>query len=653
VVIAFLSISIKLFQIQILEGEKYAQKARKQQTRMVPLESRRGSILDRSGQELALDLPQLYTLGVHPSQVTRKKALCRELAGITGRPYSHYQRRLQSLSKFVYLEWRLTPAQAERLEGLNIGGLSLKRTSGRFYPHPRSTSQVLGYTDVDGRGIAGLEVYNEEVLTGEQGWETHQRDGRGVSFWDPLRGSALPRDGGTVRLTIDIVAQEVLHYELMEAQSAYRAEWAGGILINPKTGEILAMCSVPDFDPLRPETGLQSNHKLRPVTDLYEPGSVYKIVTATAALEKGAFSLEDSIDCENGAYQIGSRTLRDVHKLDRLSFADVMVYSSNIGMAKVAEQIGSKELYRYSIRYGFGTPTGIDFPGEASWKIRPFDDWRPIDQANIAMGQGISGTMLQVALAYAAIANDGILMEPRLIINQTDATGKHNSFPPREVRRIMEPQTARALQKMLTRVVDEGTGSNAAIPGLRIAGKTGTAQIPNLKRGGYYSDRFVATFVGFLPAEKADRLLIIAVCDPKGGHYGSQVAAPVFKRVIQRLMPADAIRKSWKTTPLDIVDLQGENNGLHLPNMSDALDWLFGNSLSDIAPDLIEVPEDIDQPLDVVPDLAGLSIREAICLLSKCGLKFKVDGAGWIVHQSIEAGTPLNEDMICQLEAKE
>ncbi len=653
IVLAFLLLSLKLFQIQIIEGEKYSQKARQQQIRKVPLESRRGYIVDRNGRELAIDLPQLYTLGVHPGQLTNKRVLCQELAGFTGRPSSHYSRRLQSPSKFLYLEWRLTPPQAERLNELSIGGLTLKKNTGRFYPHHRSTSQILGYTDVDGRGIAGLELNCDEVLQGQKGWETHKQDARGISFWDPLRSYALPRDGGTVRLTIDNVAQSVLHHELMEVCAAYRAEWAGGILLNPQTGEILAMCSVPDFDPLRPEAGSQSDHKLRPLTDMFEPGSVFKIIGAAAALENKIVTPEDSIYCENGKYKIGSIVLRDAHKFEWLTFEDVIVYSSNIGMAKVAEALGSKELYRYAMRFGFGTPAGVNFPGEASGVLRPFNKWKPIDQANIAMGQGLSATMLQVALAYAAIANDGILMEPRLILNQTDASGGRDSYPPREVRRVMEPATARTLQRILTKTVDEGTGVKASIEGTKIAGKTGTAQIPNLVSGGYYRDRFVATFVGFLPADRADRILIITIVDPKGGHFGSQVAAPVFKRVMQRLRPVEAIRDSWKTTPIDIADLGGgARGGMQLPNIADAIDWLRGKWFSDISHDGSQSDCEKKQPLDVVPDLKGLSLREAVNLLSKCGIKVEIEGSGWVTCQSLRPGELIKENALCKLKAK-
>jgi len=651
VFLIFLILAAKLVQLQLIDGSKLAQIARRQHTTTVDLESRRGRILDRHGMELAVDLPRLYTLGVHPENLTKRTLLCQELASFTGRPASHYIKRLQASSKFIYLEWRLTEEQAERLSSLNIGGLTLQRSSGRFYPYHRATSQLLGYTDVDGRGIAGLEVYCDSVLQGQKGFETRRRTARGRSFWDPLSSYTLPKDGGTVRLTIDIVAQEVLHEELQKVQEQYNSEWAGGILLNPKTGEILAISSVPDFDPLRPEAGPIRNHKLRPVTDMLEPGSVMKIIGASAAIERKTYNPTDSIYCENGLYYIGRNRLRDVHKFGWLTFEDVIVHSSNIGMAKAADRTGAKEIYRYALRYGFGTPTGVNFPGEAGGILRTYDNWKPIDLANIAMGQGISATMLQVALAYGAVANDGILMEPRLILNQTYPSGETVGRAPREARRVMEPYTAKTVKEMLREVVERGTGMTARIDGIPIAGKTGTAQIPDLVNGGYLN-KYVASFIGFLPVDDPDRLLIITLVDPKGEHYGSQVAAPVFRRVMQRLLPADVVRRSWTSPPVDIVDFYPKTeHGFIMPVIDGAVGWIKDKWLSDFghSEETTAVTEEVTASL---PDLKDRSLRDAIVLLRECGVAVKIEGTGWIIHQNPAAGTPLKKNMVCVLTAK-
>ncbi|TKJ41483.1 hypothetical protein CEE37_02670 [candidate division LCP-89 bacterium B3_LCP] len=652
IIVLFFVLGGRLFQLQIVDGQKYAQIARRQHIRKVKLESRRGSIVDRAGQEIALDHPQYFTCGVRPAQLKSAGTLCTELAAFTSRPASHYQRRLQSHSPFVYLEWRLTASQADRLQSLGMNGMNLKKTSGRFYPFYRATSQLLGYTDVDGSGIAGLEVQCDEALQGEKGWEIHQRDARGVSIWDPLRSYAQPRDGGTVRLSIDILSQEILHDALIQVQEKYQANWAGGVLLNPKTGEILAISSVPDFDPIRPEIGPLANHKLKPITDLFEPGSVFKVVAATAALEKGIVCLDDSIFCENGSYRIGRKRLKDTHEYGWLTFEDVIVYSSNIGMAKVAEKLGSKEIYRFAARYGFGTPTGIDFPGENSGRLRPYDKWKDIDRANIAMGQGIAANMLQLALAFGAIANDGILMEPRLVLDRTDMKGNHRSYPPREVRRVMEPETARQLRQVLIKCVDEGTGKNAALDGSAVAGKTGTAQVPDLIKGGYYDDRFVSSFAGFITDGKEDRLLVITVCEPQEEHFASQVAAPVFKKVMQRLQPADVIRKTWKPNPIELADVSGGiGKMVSLPDRNIDLKWLRGPALSDIS-ELAREDESIEQTEVLLPDLRGISIREATRILTSYGITVEIDGSGWIVKQSFKPGTSLIKCSTCRLKAK-
>lgn len=651
--ILLILLGIRLFHLQIVRGEEFAQKAILQQTQKVPVESRRGPILDRNGQELAVDLPQFYAVGVYPQQLTNANLLCQQLANFTGRPISHYKNRLRTYSRFLYLEWRLTESQAGKLRSLNIGGLSLKKSAGRFYPYHQATSQLLGFTDVDGRGIAGVEVFCDSILQGQRGWETRQRDARGFSFWDPLSRHALPRNGGSVRLSIDVLAQEVLHEELEAALEQSRGQWVGGILLDPRTGDILAVASVPDFDPLRPEAASQTDHKLHPFTDLFEPGSVFKIVGAAAALDQKAVRISDLFYCEEGHYRLGRKTLRDVHPAGWLTFEDVMVNSSNIGMAKLSERIGSRELYRYARRFGFGSPTGIEFPGEASGLMRPHDQWREIDRANFVIGQGISVTMLQMAMSFAAIANDGILMEPRLVLDMTDASGKHVSRPPREVRRVMEPETARTLQRILCQAVERGTGKNAFIEDLQVAGKTGTAQLPNLISGGYYNDRFIASFVGFLPADKPERLLIISVCDPKGAHFGSQVAAPVFKRIVERLHPAETVRKCWQVTPAELAEAP-----TGLENQMELIQQAVAGKKDHAAQPLMNISyrgSDFDQRIPktgLVPDLKGLSLRQAMRLLSQCGIRFSISGSGRVIEQSLSPGSKSDKNAICKIVAK-
>ncbi|RJP79572.1 MAG: PASTA domain-containing protein [Candidatus Zixiibacteriota bacterium] len=646
----FLLFGVRLFYLQIIHGERYAQAARKQHVQKVSLASQRGRIVDRSGQELAVDLPQYYTVGVYPSKMTPSEAnhLCQRLADFTGRPASHYLRRMQSRTGFRYLEWRLSEEYADELKALGLQGVVLERTSGRFYPYDRVTSQLLGYTDIEGHGISGLEIYCDSVLQGAKGWETRQRDGSGISFWDPLGGFTAPQDGGTVRTSIDIIAQEMLCQELDSALASTQAAWVAGLLVDPRTGEIIAMASLPDYDPRRPDAGDKTNHKMRPLTELMEPGSIFKIVAAAAALDQGLARPTDIYDCEAGAWRIGSRVLHDSHPYGLLSLEDVVVHSSNIGTAKIADQIGPRELYRYIVRFGFGTTTGIEFPGEGSGLLRPWDTWKDIGRANIAIGQGISVTMLQMAMSYAAIANDGILMEPRLILDWTDAGGQHHANPPREVRRVMEPETARLMQQILAQVVKRGTGRAAALDTVTaIAGKTGTAQLPNLETGGYYHNRYMASFIGFLPAHHADRVLIVTVCDPKGAYYGAQVAAPVFRRVLTRLQPADAVRRSWEAEPADLVEI---------PACFEAADSAAGEadapalaasglSLSNISRTPPAAKPDANPHR--VPDLTGLTLREAVRRLTARGIRASFSGSGLVISQSLTPGEPVVKNSSC------
>jgi cell division protein FtsI (penicillin-binding protein 3) len=655
-VILFLLLGARLFQLQILKGSEYAQKARSQQIKRVELASHRGKIVDRNNQELAIELPQFYSVGAYPKQVNNPNLLCAQLSSYTGRPTTHYLKRLQSRSKFVYLEWRLDEDQMAGIEKLGINGINLNKDAGRFYPYHQSTSQLLGFTDVEKHGIAGLEIWCDSLLQGNHGWETRLRDANGLSFWDPSRSYSKPRDGGTVRLTIDAIAQEILHDELQAAQDSFRSAWAGGILVNPHTGEILAVCSVPDFDPMRPEMSSQGDHKLRPFTDLIEPGSVFKAITATAALDLGIVRPADQFYCEGGAWRLGSKTLHDAHPYGWLSFEDVIVHSSNIGTAKVAFKVGSRDLYRYASRLGFGLPTNVEFPGEAAGQLRAYDEWGDIHRANIAIGQGVSVTMLQIAMAYSAIVNDGIMMEPRLILDITNADGAHQAHPPQEVGRVMEPQTARTLQRILVEVVNRGTGKAAAIDSVVVGGKTGTAQIPNLTNGGYYSDKYVGSFVGFTLGLEEDRLLYVAVCDPKGVHYGATVAAPVVKNVFTRLMPLDMIRSEPIIPALDPAlmvsasdTVKSRPTGKTEANLVD----LTGLKLLDIARNYTgdKSASPVSASRNVVPDLKGLSLRDAVRLLSERSIKYQITGSGWVIDQSLLPGSPVTSNLFCILQA--
>jgi cell division protein FtsI/penicillin-binding protein 2 len=651
-VIFVLLLLLRLGHLQLVRGDHYARLAEDQQTQKVAVAPQRGRLVDRNGQELAVDLPQFYCVRVDPKKLSQGQYLCQELAAMTNRPAWHYMKRVQSRTLPFYLEWRLTEAQKRRLEGCGIAGISLEQNAGRFYPYDYATAQLLGYTDVDGRGISGLEMYCDSVLQGLKGWEMRSKSASGRTILDPFNQSLSPKHGGTVRLAIDIVAQEVLYQELEAAICSTRSEWIGGLLMDPKSGEILSMVSLPSYDPIRPELSDPASHKLRPLTDLIEPGSIFKVVAASAALDKDIAGLTDVFYCENGRYQIGPKVLRDAHPYGMLSFADVLSHSSNIGTAKIAERTGARELYRYAMRYGFGSMTGVEFPGEASGYLRPYDQWREIGRANVAIGQGVSVTMLQVALAYSAIANDGILMEPRLILGLTTPQGDYYANPPREVRRVIEPETARTMQQILAKVVHEGTGKAANFDStIAIAGKTGTAQIPNLESGGYYADRYVASFIGFLPAYNARRVLIICAYNPKGAYYGAQVAAPIFSTVLKRLAPADIVRDSWREADANFVSipnydhLSGDDGAAAISTASLTTPLL---NIANAAP--APRPRVATQPNEV-PDVRGLTLRKAVTQMTERGIHCEKSGSGRVIYQSLEPGAPIAPNSSCYLTA--
>ena len=326
--------------------------------------------------------------------------------------------------------------------------------------------------------------------------------------------------------------------ELKAAVERHRARSGMGIVMVPRTGEVLALASVPGFDPNRPGDYPMWTRKNRVITDIYEPGSTFKVVTAAAALEEKVMSPEDSVFCEEGAFLVAGRRFRDAHPYGWLTFREVVELSSNIGTIKVAERLGKDVLYRYARTFGFGAETGIDLPGEVKGILRPPSAWSGRSLASIAVGQEVSVTAIQMACAYAAVANGGMLMRPQIVLEVKGAGGKVlKRMKPEPVRRVVSEETARKLVEFLEGVVERGTGREARIPGVRVAGKTGTAQRPLEGGGGYAPGEFVASFVGFLPAEDPELLCLVVIDTPReGGHYGGQVAAPVFRRVVERVL---------------------------------------------------------------------------------------------------------------------
>ncbi|RKY70800.1 MAG: hypothetical protein DRP97_03085, partial [Candidatus Latescibacterota bacterium] len=525
----------RLFSVQLVNRGKY--ESNRPAARRVALEARRGEIFDAEGTRLATNLSAYSYYVSAPSEVRRPAEVAERFARIGGEPRSEILSRLSRGCSFTWLLRKADDRTDQEIRKWNLKGVHTLMETTRHYPFGALAGQVLGYTNVDNKGIEGLELGLDEDLHGKPGWMAFRVDARGRRFAEINNPVQDPRDGDRVLLTLSAPIQEIVEEELSDAVARFSARSGQAVLMDPRTGAILAMANAPSCDPNHPGKTAVWTRKNRTITDCYEPGSIFKIVAVTAALEEGIKRPEDRIFCENGKFKVAGRTIRDAHKYGWLTLQEVLEYSSNIGTIKVAQELGPRLLYQYGRAFGFGYQTGINLPGEVKGTFRPPAKWSGLSLATIAMGQEVSVTALQMATAYGAIANGGVLMRPWIVRAVKDAHGKTvRESKPQAIRRVMSPETARTLTEFLLGAVERGTGVNAQLEGVHVAGKTGTAQKAIEGGRGYAPGQYVSSFVGFLPAEDPKIVCLVSVDTPRGVYYGSQVAAPAFKRIMDRVL---------------------------------------------------------------------------------------------------------------------
>ncbi len=519
----------RLFYIQFFRSSHLASLANKQHNQLVELEPRRGAIYDCNlkMQAFNMSLDSLYAV---PNSIKDKESVIDKLMPILGTDRAYLKDRLYRSKAFIWLARKLTPEKSEAIKKSNIKGLGFMKETKRIYPNSYLASHIIGFSGMDNVGLEGAERDFNQYLSGMPGWAIFLRDARlkKLDIWEKM---VLPVDGLDLVLTVDEVIQYVAERELDKAFKSSRAKSASVIVMDPHTGRILAMASRPTYD-LNSRSGVSKDSmRNRAICDLFEPGSVFKIVTASAALEEKKVTEEDVFFCENGAYRVGGRILHDHQSHGNLTFRQVIEESSNIGTVKVAMLLGPDTVYRYLKSFGFGSKLGFDLSGEISGMIRPVRQWSKTSITAIPIGQEVGVTALQLASAISVIANGGQLMKPYIVDSVRDNQGqiiKQNK--PTLIRKVISLDTAMRIKKILTGVVEEGTGRMAKVSGFSAAGKTGTAQ--KLEPNGAYSHtKFVASFIGFAPAEDPLLAIVVTVDEPRGSYFGGVVAAPVFKNI--------------------------------------------------------------------------------------------------------------------------
>jgi cell division protein FtsI (penicillin-binding protein 3) len=477
-----------------------------------------------------------------------KEAITRKVSSLLNINYANLKEKLSRKKYFVWLARKISPEQSDAIKKLDIKGLDFIRESKRCYPNSYLASHIIGFANLDNKGLEGLELYYDRYLKGEPGWALFLRDARQrkLDLWEKM---VLPRDGYDLVLTIDEVIQYIAERELDIVFKKYHAKGASIVVMDPATGAILAMANRPTFDLNQFSTSGRDTRRNRLICDIFEPGSVFKIVTASGALEEKKVQESDRFYCENGAYKISTHILHDHKPHGWLTFREVIEQSSNIGTSKVAQKLGNDKLYKYIKLFGFGSKLGIDLPGEVSGVAREPRFWSKVSIATIPMGQEVAVTTLQLAAEISVIANGGQLMKPYVVKQIKDKYGESiKDFPPVMIHKVMSLDTAQRIKKILVGVIEEGTGKLAQVFGFSAAGKTGTAQ--KLEPNGTYShDKYVASFIGFAPAEEPLIAVAVTVDEPHPYYFGGVVAAPVFKNV------ASDILRYFKTKQLPEEDM--------------------------------------------------------------------------------------------------
>ncbi|GAB4483063.1 MAG: penicillin-binding protein 2 [Thermodesulfovibrionales bacterium] len=526
---AFFLVFLRLADLMIFKNKFWSERAKSQQVKTEDIQARRGGIYDRRGRPFAVNL-ELESLYCEPERVSCERGGVQKLSAILGMEPRAVQARLSQDRKFVWLNRKLAPEKADEVRKLGISGLGFMSEAKRFYPKAELAAHVIGSVGSDNQPLEGIELRYDTYLRSAGGKVMVTRDASGKVL---SSGEERESRGNDVILTIDEGIQYIVEKELDKAMLKWRAVAATAIMMDPYTGEILALANRPSYD----LNGIGSSDKHgirnRAITDIYEPGSTYKIIVGSAALEEQLFGLDASFDCSRGSIEVGGKVVRDAHRHGVLTFREVFQKSSNVGSIQIGMKLGKERIYEYSKRFGFGERTGIDLPGEVSGWIKKPEKWSATSIGAISIGQEVAITPLQIVRAYSVIANGGLLVQPHLVSEIRSPEGKTvYAYQPQEQKRVIRESTAKAFRDILKTVTEEGgTATAAAVDGNQVAGKTGTAQLIDTRTKRYSRDRFISSFVGFVPADKPKFALVVVISEPKGQIYGGVVAGPVFRSI--------------------------------------------------------------------------------------------------------------------------
>ena len=626
----------RLVYLQVSRHDDLTSRAERQQLRTVETAAKRGEILDRNGRVLAysVDAESIYAVPTDIADPARASAaLCGALDACSARERHAIADRIRRGRAFAYVRRQVSPDEARRVAALALDGVGFMKESRRFYPNKELAAHVLGYVGIDNNGLNGLEATYDTLIKGRPGTVLVQTDARRQAF---SRIERPPTAGATLELTIDQYLQHVAERELRAGVESAGAAGGSVVVVNPQTGEILALANAPTFNPNAYRAFQDEQQRNRAVQDLYEPGSTFKIVTAGAALEDRLLGPESPVETSPGRIRFGARVIDEDrgHNYGLLTFTDVIVRSSNVGAVKVGLKLGAQRMGAYVQRFGFGRRSSPDFPGESPGIVWNPDRLTDSALASVAMGYQVGVTPLQMAAAVSAVANGGELVEPR-VVRAVITGGKRAPVPRKVIRRAVSAGTAAAVTEMMEQVVERGTGRRARIAGFTVGGKTGTAQ--KVVNGRYSTPDDNVSFVGFAPSRQPEFTIVVVIDSPhKLPPYGGTVAAPIFQRIADAGLRLYGVPRSINPAPPVIVARR------------EAMPQQPASGPATV-PAIVTLGGDAGGSAALVPDLRGLGARDALRTLARLGLTARLHGTGVVVDQDPPPGGPIDRGAVSTL----
>jgi cell division protein FtsI (penicillin-binding protein 3) len=642
--ILFVALISRAFQLQILSGKDLKCIAQKQHMKTLQMLPERGIIFDRNGEKLAASV-LMDSICADPSKIKKPQVFATQMAKLLEVDRALILKRISGKKNFCWIARKVAPEQAKAVESLKDDAVFIVKEPQRLYPNGELAGQVLGFVGTESNGLEGLETRYDSYLRGTPQKLVWGRDAKGKWLYPRVETVAMTEDTATnMVLTIDSRIQYLVETQLKAAVQEKGAKGGYAIAMNPQTGEILALANQPTFDPNFYGKAAPGNAKNKAIGDVFDPGSTFKPFLIAAALEEKVVREKDRVFCENGNYQVADRVFHEAQRKRHgtLTIREVVKYSSNIGCVKISEKLGKDKFYEYIKNFGFGAKTGIDLTGESSGLLRPVSNWTRVDTSTIAFGQGISVTAIQLLTALSAIANHGVLMKPYIVRARLDKKGRViEQFSPTVVRSVISPATAKTMTSILTSVVqdEDGTGKNARIMHLNVAGKTGTSQKFDFSRGVYSSERVRTSFMGFFPSENPQIAILVTLDEPQRDKWGGVAAAPVFKHIGEQMLTCF---KSYIKDPSLFVP---EENLFPEPPKVKLV------SATRIVPETAEQIMDMDDE-STIPNFQGMTVREALKKSRERGIELKIDGSGWAVSQVPQAGVPVHSHPYCVVSFK-